>query len=43
MQGEPLNYVPASAYVEVDGKPLQDAVTRTLSYTLEPDQASRGD
>ena len=31
MKGSPLNYLPAGAYVEVDGKPHQ-AVTRTITY-----------
>ncbi len=33
MQGEPLNYLPPGAYVEVDGKPLA-SVNRRLSYTV---------
>lgn len=33
MQGKPLNYFPAGAYVEVDGAP-HDAVTRNLTYTV---------
>ncbi len=32
MKGAPLNYLPAGAYVEVDGTPLTQGVTRTLSY-----------
>ena len=31
MKGAPLNYLPAGAYVEVDGKP-HAAVTRTITY-----------
>jgi len=34
MKGRPLNYLPSSAYVEVDGKPL-DTVVRTLSYSVD--------
>jgi hypothetical protein len=34
MQGPPLNYLPSSAYVEVDGKPF-DGMVRSLSYDVE--------
>jgi len=34
MQGKPLNYLPAGAYVEVDGKPFA-TVRRTLSYSVD--------
>ncbi len=34
MQGPPLNYFPAAAYVEVDGRPF-DGVTRRLTYRTE--------
>ena len=33
MKGKPLNYLPAGAYVEVDGAPLGDGVTRVITYT----------
>lgn len=32
MKGEPLNFLPAGAYVEVDGKPFDGEVIRKLSY-----------
>lgn len=38
MQGPPLNYLSAGAYMEVDGKP-SDGVTRTLSYTVDGQSA----
>jgi hypothetical protein len=34
MRGGPLNYLPAGAYVEVDGAPLTEGVTRLLTYTV---------
>lgn len=34
MNGTPLNYLPAGAYVEVDGAALGE-VTRTISYTVD--------
>jgi len=34
MKGPPLNYLPTGAYVEVDGKPLDEGVTRTISYDV---------
>ncbi|MEZ4655525.1 MAG: transglutaminase domain-containing protein [Candidatus Eisenbacteria bacterium] len=34
MKGEPLNYLPAGGYVEVDGKPL-DSVSRSLTYSVD--------
>jgi len=40
MKGKPLNYLPAGAYVEVDGKPF-DGVSRSISYTV--DAAGAGD
>lgn len=40
MQGEPLNYLPSSAYVEVDGKPLAEGVSRKLTYRTEPAPAA---
>lgn len=33
MKGEPLNYLPSGAYVEVDGTP-HDAVARSISYEV---------
>jgi hypothetical protein len=33
MEGPPLNYLPAGAYVEVDGRPLAD-VSRTITYQV---------
>jgi hypothetical protein len=33
MKGAPLNYLPLSAYVEVDGKPQTEGVNRLLSYS----------
>lgn len=35
MRGEPLNYLPVGAYVEVDGTPLTDGVTRLLTYNVD--------
>lgn len=35
MKGAPLNYLPAGAYVEVDGKPVSDGLARVLSYTVD--------
>jgi hypothetical protein len=32
MKGEPLNFLPAGAYVEVDGKPFEGQVIRKISY-----------
>ncbi|MFN8177522.1 MAG: transglutaminase domain-containing protein [bacterium] len=34
MKGAPLNYLPSGAYVEVDGKPLDEGVTRAITYTV---------
>ncbi len=34
MRGKPLNYLPAGAYVEVDGKPFE-GVSRSISYTVD--------
>jgi Transglutaminase-like superfamily len=34
MKGAPLNYMPSGAYVEVDGTPLDDGVTRSISYNV---------
>lgn len=34
MHGKPLNYLPAGAYAEVDGKPF-DGVSRAISYTVD--------
>ena len=44
MKGKPLNYLPAGAYVEVDGKP-HAAVTRTITYpaTNKPSEARVSD
>lgn len=32
MKGAPLNYMPTGAYVEVDGRPVDEGVTRSISY-----------
>jgi len=39
MRGGPLNYLPAGAYVEVDGAPLTEGVTRLLTYTVDKGMA----
>lgn len=43
MRGAPLNYLPAGAYVEVDGAPLNEGVTRLLTYTVDNGSARSGD
>src|SRR5689334_13257313 len=35
MRGAALNYLPAGAYVEVDGAPLNEGVMRLLTYTVD--------
>jgi transglutaminase-like putative cysteine protease len=35
MRGAPLNYLPVGGYVEVDGRPLTQGVTRLLTYTVD--------
>jgi hypothetical protein len=35
MRGEPLNYLPVGAYVEVDGTPMTEGVTRLLTYNVD--------
>ena len=42
MQGPPLNYLPSGAYVEVDGKPLGEGVTRTITYGPQRAMAAKG-
>ncbi len=41
MAGKPLNYLPAGAYVEVDGRKL-GSVTRVISYTVDGSTAEKG-
>jgi transglutaminase-like putative cysteine protease len=40
MKGAPLNYLGPTAYVEVDGKPLE-SVSRSLTYRLAEDSEAR--
>jgi transglutaminase-like putative cysteine protease len=42
MKGTPLNYLPSGAYVEVDGKPLDQGVTRSITYTVAPASSAAG-
>jgi transglutaminase-like putative cysteine protease len=41
MKNSPLNYMPCGAYVEVDGKPLTESVSRAISYTVDAGAKSK--
>jgi hypothetical protein len=40
MKGSPLNYLPSSAYVEIDGVPQETGVTRTITYPATTAEAA---